>query len=220
MNNKTKKLTTLAMLCAIAYVVMLVGRIPVVLFLKYDPKDVIITLGGLVFGPMSSLAISVIVSLIEMVTASDTGIIGLIMNVLSTVAFACTASYTYKKKHTIHGAVIGLVAGTIAMVIVMLLWNYLITPLYMGTSREQVAAMLVPIFLPFNLVKGGLNATLTFFLYKPLVTGLRKAGIIEASTAKTEEGGKKKPVAIGYMLLSAVVFITCVLFILVKQGII
>ena len=31
------------MLAAIAYVVVVVGRIPVVLFLKYDPKDIIIT---------------------------------------------------------------------------------------------------------------------------------------------------------------------------------
>ena len=30
MNNKTKKMTTVAMLCAIAYVVMAVGRIPIV----------------------------------------------------------------------------------------------------------------------------------------------------------------------------------------------
>ena len=47
MNSNTKKLTSGAMLCAIAYVVMVIGRVPVILFLKYDPKDVIITLGGL-----------------------------------------------------------------------------------------------------------------------------------------------------------------------------
>ena len=68
MNARTKKLTTVAMLCAIAYLVMVIGRIPVVLFLKYDPKDVIITMGGFMFGPIASLAISVIVSLVEMFT--------------------------------------------------------------------------------------------------------------------------------------------------------
>jgi hypothetical protein len=41
------------MLSATAYVV--VGRIPVVLFLKYNPKDIIITLGGLIWGPLTSL---------------------------------------------------------------------------------------------------------------------------------------------------------------------
>ena len=217
MNNKTKKLTTLAMLCAIAYVVMLVGRVPVVMFLKYDPKDVIIALGGLVFGPMSALLISVVVSLVEMLTASDTGFIGLVMNILSTAAFACTASAIYKKKRTIHGAVLGMVVGTVFMTAVMLLWNYLITPLYMGAPREQVVAMLMPVFLPFNMVKGGLNSALTFFLYKPLVTGLRKAGVIEESAKP--EGEKKKGITLGYMLLAAVVVVTCVLFILTKQGI-
>ena len=39
MNNNTKKITTMDMLSAIAYVVVVVGRIPVVLFLKYDPED-------------------------------------------------------------------------------------------------------------------------------------------------------------------------------------
>ena len=51
----------------------------------------------------------------------------------------------------------------------------------MGTPREQVAGMLLPIFLPFNLLKAVLNAGFTYLLYKPLVTALRKAGLIEAS---------------------------------------
>lgn len=55
MNVKAKRITTIAMLCALAYVVMAVGRVPVVLFLKYDPKDVVITLGGLIWGPMTGL---------------------------------------------------------------------------------------------------------------------------------------------------------------------
>ena len=88
MNNKTKKMTTVAMLCAIAYVVMAVGRIPIVLFLKYDPKDVVITLGGLIWGPLTSCIASVIVSFIEMMTVSDTGILGCIMNIVSTCSFA------------------------------------------------------------------------------------------------------------------------------------
>ena len=45
MNTKTRKITMIAMLCAITYVVMAVGRVPVILFLKYDPSDVIVTLG-------------------------------------------------------------------------------------------------------------------------------------------------------------------------------
>ena len=95
MKNKTNQLITLAMLSAIAYIVMAIGRIPIVLFLKYDPKDVVITIGGFIYGPLSAFIISVLVSFVEMLTVSDTGVIGLIMNILSTCSFACTAAYIY-----------------------------------------------------------------------------------------------------------------------------
>ena len=90
--SNTKKLTTLAMLAALAYLIMVVGRIPMVLFLSYDPKDVIIAIGGFLFGPLEAFAISFVVSLIEMFTVSDTGIIGAVINFVSTSSFACTAA--------------------------------------------------------------------------------------------------------------------------------
>lgn len=215
MSKRTKELTTTAMLCAIAYVVVVVGRVPVVLFLKYDPKDIVITLGGLIWGPLTSCIVSVIVSLIEMVTISENGIIGCIMNILSSCSFACTAAYIYKRKRTLKGAVAGLLAGSIAMTTVMLLWNYLITPIYMGYPREAVADLLIPAFLPFNLLKAGLNAGFTFLLYKPITTALRKAGYI-SNSANTQE--HKRP--IGLWLLSGIIVITCILFILSFNGII
>ena len=51
--NKTTKLVTISMLCAIAYVAVLVGRIPLLLFLKYDPKDIMIAMGGFILLPFS-----------------------------------------------------------------------------------------------------------------------------------------------------------------------
>ena len=121
MYSKTKKLTTISMLAAISYVVMVFGRIPMVLFLKYDPKDVIITIGGFIYGPMTSAIISLCVSFIEMFTVSDTGFYGLIMNIISTCSFACIASFVYKKKRTLAGALTGLGAATVFMTLVMLL---------------------------------------------------------------------------------------------------
>ena len=214
MYSKTKKLTTVAMLCAITYVVMAVGRIPIVLFLKYDPSDVIVTLGGFIWGPMTSCIVSVVVAVIEMITVSETGILGCIMNIVQTLSFACTAAVIYKKKHTLSGAVIGLVSGWIISVFVMLLWNYLVTPLYMGYSREVVAEMLLPVFLPFNLLKGGLNAAITFLLYKPVITALRKSGYVSS----VENVTRRKH--IGLILLAFLIIITCVLFILSMNEII
>ena len=158
MNTRTKKITAIAMLCAIAYLVVVVGRIPVVLFLKYDPKDVIIAIGGFIYGPFAAFIISVIVSFIEMVTISSTGFIGMAMNILSSCAFACTAALIYRKKHTLGGAVLGLISGLLLATMVMLLWNCFLTPIYLGYPREAVAELLIPAFLPFNLIKGSLNA--------------------------------------------------------------
>ena len=186
MSTKTKRITMVGMLCAIAFLVTVVCRIPVVLFLKYEPKDVIVTMGGFMFGPMTSFVVSLIVSFVEMFTISDTGIIGCIMNVLSTCSFACTAAFIYKKHHTFKGAVAGLISGCLLATAVMLLWNYLITPIYMGYPREAVKALLVPAFLPFNLLKGGVNMALTLLVYKPVVTALRRGGLLEDNGSRME----------------------------------
>lgn len=214
MKSKTQKITTIAMLCAIAYIVTAVGRIPVVLFLKYDPSDVIVTLGGLIWGPMTSLIVSVIVAVTEMITVSDTGIIGCVMNIVSTCSFACTASAVYKRKRTLSGSVTGLVSGYAVMTAVMMIWNYSVTPLYMGYPREAVAELLLPAFLPYNLLKGGLNTGITFLLYKPVVTSLRKSGYLSPSN------GNRKSRSRGPSLLACAVILTCILFLLSLNGII
>lgn len=201
------------MLAAIAFLLVALIRIPVVLFLSYEPKDVVITIGGFLLGPMASFAVSLVVALIEMVTISTTGPIGAVMNLLSSACFSCTAAFIYKKKRTLGGAVFGLAAGSVAMIGVMLLWNYLITPLYMtGTSRSDVATMLIPVFLPFNALKAGFNTALTLLLYKPLVGALRKTGLME--TRQSKPGTSKA----GLYLLAAALLITCALLLLVYQG--
>lgn len=175
MNRQTKNLSAVGMLCTLAYAAAAVGRVPLVLFLKYDPKDIVIALGGLLLGPSASFFIALAVSLAEMFTISETGVLGLIMNVVSSCSFACTAALVYRRQRTFSGAAAGLLCGWLCMVPVMLLWNYFIAPIYMGYPREAVVELLIPVFLPFNLIKGGLNAAVTLLLYKPVLTAWRAA---------------------------------------------
>lgn len=214
MKERTKKLTTLAMLCAMAFAVVAFVRIPVVVFLKYEPKDVIIAIGGFLFGPLASVAVSVVVSLVELVTISDTGVYGLVMNIISSVSFAAVAALVYRKKRTVGGAVLGLVLGTAFMAATMLLWNYIVTPIYMGYPREAVAEMLLPVFLPFNLLKGGLNSAITMLLYKPVVTALRKARLVP------ESSGGKRNASLGVAAVSAIALVGLVVCLLIMKGII
>ena len=218
MNNSTvKKLCVLAMLSALAYIVMVVGRFPIVLFLKYDPKDIIITIGGFLYGPIAAFAITTIVSTVEMITVSSTGPIGLLMNIVAGSSFACTAAFIYKKNRTLKGAVIGLVVAWLFTTVVMVLWNYLITPLYMGVAREQVAALLIPAFIPFNLLKGGLNAAFTMLLYKPVKKALQKANLMPIP--EDDEEVVKGKINFGVIAASFFVILTCVLWVLVLQGV-
>lgn len=214
--SKTRTMVSLGLLAAIAYIVMLVSKLlpQVMNFLQFDLKDIVICIGGFIFGPVSAAMVSIVVAVLEMLTVSDTGPIGLLMNVLSTCAFCCTASFIYKRKHSMVGAVIGLASGTIALTIVMLLWNYLITPIYMVMERSFVASLLLPVFLPFNLVKGGMNMAGTLLLYKPIVGALRKAHLVAPSQ------NTKGKFNIGYLLFALALLATFVVLMLVLSGII
>lgn len=215
----TKQLVTLAMLSAIAYAVMFMSKaLPSVNgFLDFDFKDVIICVGGFIYGPLAAALMSILVAFIELVTISGTGLWGFLMNCLATCAFCCTACYVYKKRHTQRGAVLGLALGVVCLVVVMLLWNFLITPIYMGLPRQSVAAMLLPVFLPFNLAKGGMNMAVTLLLYKPIVTALRRAKLAPPSHSQGQPGKKGSA---GSLLFSVALLATFVTLALVLTGVI
>ncbi len=204
---------TIAVLTALAFLCVALINIPVVLFLRYEPKDVIITLASLVFGPVSAIFMSVAVALIEMVTISSEGPVGMIMNILSTLSFVLPVSFLYKKRNNVKFVAGGLVIGSIFMLVVMLLWNFLITPMYMGVPREAVVDMLLPVFTPFNLLKAGINSALILLLL-PVIGKLKNLNLIEKEK-ENKEKLKINPVSvfIGIFLL-----ITCLLVVMVLNG--
>ena len=170
--NNTKKMTTTALLCTLAYVVMLTKYIFPPLFsafpfLQYDPKDVIIVIGGYIYGPLTAFVISVIVSLIEMLTSSSTHIIGCFMNIASSCAFACVAAAVYSKYRSIKGGVVSLLVGSVCAIAMMMVLNYFVTPLYTGMPRQAVADLLIPAILPFNIINALLTLPLCSLFINP-----------------------------------------------------
>ncbi len=217
---KNQKLTprylaVCAMFVALSFVAVLISKIipNVAGFLSYEPKDAVIVIAGFIFGPLTCVFVSVITSLIEMLTISTTGPYGFLMNVVSTCAFTVPAALVYRRYHTQKGAIGGLALGVVVLAATMVAWNYIVTPFYMGVDRSVVAGMLASVFLPFNLIKGGLNAALTLLLYKPVVTALRKAKLVELGT------GKKGRFSLGFTLFALAVLTTFVLLLLVMLGI-
>ena len=114
-NWRLRRMCAMAMLCALAFLAVAFIRIPVVSFLKYEPKDVLLVIGGFLFGPLYGGLMCVVVSLVEMVTISDTGFIGFIMNMLSSGLFVCVAAGFYHHRRTLKNALWGLIAGVLAM---------------------------------------------------------------------------------------------------------
>ena len=212
----TRYMAVVAMFTAVAFVAVLLAKVipNVAGFLSYEPKDAVIVIASFIFGPMTGVIISLLVSFIEMISISTTGIYGFLMNVVYTCAFVVPAAWLYKKDHSQKGAVLGLGLGVVLMAIVMVVWNYIITPFYMGVPREVVAGMLASVFLPFNLIKGGINAALTLLLYKPLVGALRKAGLVEPT-----HSSHKGKFSLGFTLFSVAVLVTFVLLFLVMIGV-
>lgn len=209
-----KKIATIGVLCAMAMVVNVLIHFPIVpaaSFMNYDPKDIVIVTGGFIMGPMAVVIMSSICSVLELMIRGGT-IIDLIMNIFSTCAFACTAALIYQKKHTKKGALLGLLSGVVVSVVVMMLWNYIVTPIYYQMPREAVIAMLPAIFL-FNILKYGLNAALTLALYKPLVTILRRSSLVE-------KHGNEKKSGKGMLLLGLFLAVTILCIVLSLKGLI
>lgn len=175
-SEKTVKLTKMAMLAAISVVLVLLIRIPYppAPFLVYDPADIPIFIGTFVFGPLAGLALTFIVSFIQAFVLAGDGLIGFFMHFVATGTFVLIAGYIYKRNKTRKNAVIALVCGTIIMTVSMLLWNLLITPIFLHVPREAVVAMLGTVILPYNLLKAGVNSVVTFLTYKSIAKYLHK----------------------------------------------
>ena len=211
-----RRLTCIAMFAAMAYVLMLAVHIKIS-FLTFDLKDAVITLCGLYFGPLSALAVSVVVPLIEFATVSDTGIYGLIMNVLGSVSFSVTASLIYKYKKTLFGAILGLISGAFLMVAVMLVANLFITPLFMtaqGMTTASVRDMIPKLLFPFNALKAAVNVGLVLLLYKTLSRALRRAGVLPRRAIQaTETPATGAPAAVKSRAVTYIIFAVAVVLI-------
>jgi riboflavin transporter FmnP len=173
-----------AIFCSLAYATMTATSWIKVQFLTFDAKDTVITVAGLILGPVYSVVISFIVALIEFITVSETGPYGFLMNFASSAVFSFTCALIYKYKKNIKGAITGLVAGVFSVTGFMLLFNLFITPLYMGATMADVAKMIPTLLLPFNLTKATMNAALVLIVYKPVSNVLKSARMLPQSPKK------------------------------------
>lgn len=230
----TKKLCTIGILSALAIVLNMVFaflgiRLSAVSFLTYDPADIINVIVGFIFGPIYSFVMSIVTSFIEL-TYHPGSITDAFMNIVSTCTFSCTAAYIYKKVHSKKGAIIGLISGSLACTASMIVWNIILTPIFMGWDRQAVIDLILPGFLPFNLIKCGLNTSIVIMIYKPIITIFRNTSLLEANNdlyldgvdanneAVIEKPKQKIQISKGFLILGLFLFVTLVMIALVLNG--
>lgn len=184
---KIRRLTAVSVFAALAYVIHFI-HIPVG-FLNLDFKDVIMTIAGMYFGPITGMILALLVPMLELPT-SETGIYGLIMNALSSGTFVIVASVIYKFKRKLSGAILALSVAAVSTVAVMMGANLYITPYYMGVTQEAVISLIPTLLLPFNAIKSVLNAALTLCLYKPVTTVLKKSSFGRRYSTEQVENAK------------------------------
>jgi len=168
----TKRIAVTALFCA-ATVILSFVEIPIfppAAWLKYDPSGVICAIAGLTFGPGMGVLVSVLSWCIHFVFTGD--IYGTLMAIVAMLCYVVPAALIYKANTTMRGAIVGLVAGSVLAVVACCAANIVITPLYTAVSASDVIAMIVPILLPFNLIKVAINSIVTVLVYKPVSKAL------------------------------------------------
>lgn len=158
----------LALMTALSLVLMFIVRVPFppAPFLVYDPADIPIYISTFAYGPVAGLLVTFVVCFLQAFALGGDGIYGFVMHFVATGIVAVLIGIMYNKKKTKATAIKALVAGIVVTVIVMSIMNIYITSAFMGVDKSVVIAMLPTVIIPFNLLKFGINAVITFIVYK------------------------------------------------------
>lgn len=181
--SNTRKIVVTGLLAALSSVLMYLNfALPFApSYLKIDFSDFPALLASFSVGPVSGLAVCLIKNLVSL-PASTTGFVGELSNFLLSSVFVVLAGLYYKAHKTKKGALIASVIGAVSMALAAILTNYfLVYPAYsrimpieaiIGMSSaiipwiDSVLKVVIVFNFPFTLLKGALNAFVTFVLYK------------------------------------------------------
>ena len=188
--DTTHNLTVAAMLSAVAFILMFIEfPIPMLIpaFIKMDFSDLPALLGAFALGPVYGVIISFMKNLLHIVIkGTSTACVGELSNFILGAIFSAVAGYLYKHHKSRKTAIIGAVAGAVAMGVLSVPSNYFVVyPAYVQfyhmpleailgmyqailPSADSLIKCLILFNLPSTLVKGLLDAVLCMLIYKPL----------------------------------------------------
>ena len=180
----THKITVTAMLAAAATALMFLDfSVPLVpSFLKMDMSELPALLASFSLGPVYGVVVCLIKNLFNL-ARTTTGGIGELCNFLLGACFVFPAGLIYQKLKTRKGALIGALVGAVIMSLLSLPINYfVIYPMYDKFIPIEAIIDLYQLIYPaldtllkclivnivFTFVKGVIDVTLTFLIYKKI----------------------------------------------------
>ena len=175
--QQNKRLITISMLSAIAFILTFL-KFPLPFlppYLTLDFSDVPTLLATFIFGPLSGLLVALIKNILNFLfNIGDP--VGPVANFLAGASFLLPAYFVSHRKQysSRRSLIIGLVAGTIAMTIVLSILNYFVLlPLYgmifnLGDVFTNLKVIILSGIIPFNIIKGCVISIIFILLYRRL----------------------------------------------------
>ena len=173
----TRKMIILALFTALSVLLIALVHFPLLPaapWLEFDLGDVPILLASLLYGPLAGLIVTVIASVIQAYTVSaQSGVYGMIMHILASGTMALVAGGLFRVTEKsswrmIFRLVFSFVTAALALIAVMVPANLLVTPLFIGQSAKEILPLIPAAVVPFNALKGIINAVAVSALYLAL----------------------------------------------------
>ncbi len=189
----THSIAVISVLSAISIVLYRFVKFPLPIFpefLDIQISDMPALLAGFAIGPLAGSLVIIVKCLFKMMFTS-TATVGEWADMILGVTFVLVSSIVYHRNKNRKGAIVGLLLGLVANVIMSVVANYtLLIPFYMNAfGVDAIVGMVSVLFpavtadnfmsyyipysvVPFNIIRGGLCAFITYILYKPLSRAL------------------------------------------------
>ncbi len=162
------RMTVCGMMAALSVVLVILVHFPIIPaapYLEYDAADIPVLITAFAVGPISGMAVLFVVSLVQAFLLGGNGIIGFVMHFAASGFLVLISSLIYRRKKNLSSLIIGLALGSLVMTAAMIPLNIIFTPILFSTPVEAVVKLVIPVLIPFNLIKSVANSVISFAVY-------------------------------------------------------
>lgn len=154
-------------------------------FIKFDFSELPAIIASFAYGPLYGILVCLIKNSLHLFVTTSAGV-GEVSNFILGAIFVGVAGFVYSKNKTRKNALIGSLIGALVMAVISIFTNYIVVypafSVIYGLPMEAILGMykailpiadnlfkaLVIFNLPFNFIKGVIDAAICFAVYKKL----------------------------------------------------